>query len=412
MPDDTRTQAHEPVPERTEALPNLQSPAATSPGEPTRSTLARSLRPTVSGYELIEVVGKGGMGIVYRARQLTLDREIALKFLRDEFHPQSATGLRFLEEARITGQLQHPGIPAVHEVGVLPDSRPYLAMKLIRGRTLDAILKEQGPGSTKWLATFEAICQAVGFAHAHSVIHRDLKPSNVMVGAFGEVQVMDWGLAKVLGGMSEPVPLPDTLTAEEKREIVAQRDTASIQTRAGSYLGTPAFMAPEQATGAVDQLTTRTDVFGLGGILCTLLTGLPPYLGNTSETTRIMAAESRQEEAIGRLEKSGAEPELVALCKRCLAADPADRPADGAVVAREVATLRAAAEDRARQAEVDLARTEVQAAADAKRRRTQQHLMAALAFVLLCGVIGTGIGLFEARAAAAKEAIARKKSRR
>src|SRR5438132_5993684 len=107
MPDDTRTQAHEPTPDRTEAVQNLQPIVVTSPGEPTKSTLARALRPTVSGYELLEVVGRGGMGVVYRARQLTLERDIALKFLRDEFHPQSATGLRFLEEARITGQLQH-----------------------------------------------------------------------------------------------------------------------------------------------------------------------------------------------------------------------------------------------------------------------------------------------------------------
>src|SRR5215467_7035888 len=154
------------------------------------------------GYELLNEIGHGGMGVVYRARDVALGRDVAVKLLSQRYPADSLPAQRFLSEARITGQLQHPGIPAVHQVGALADGRPFLAMKLIKGSTLEALLKQRPDPSTdrgRLLAVFEAVCQAVGYAHAHRVIHRDLKPTNVMVGAFGEVQVMDWGLAKVLG---------------------------------------------------------------------------------------------------------------------------------------------------------------------------------------------------------------------
>jgi serine/threonine protein kinase len=153
------------------------------------------------GFELLEEIGRGGMGVVYRARDLVLGRHVAIKILQDRFPPQGPAAQRFLSEARITGQLQHPGIPGIHLVGSLPNGFPFLAMKLIKGRTLDEILKTRPALAAergRLLAVFEAVCQAVAYAHAHGVIHRDLKPANVMVGAFGEIQVMDWGLAKVL----------------------------------------------------------------------------------------------------------------------------------------------------------------------------------------------------------------------
>ena len=153
------------------------------------------------GYQLLDEIGHGGMGVVYRARDTVLDRDVAVKLLSNHYPADSPAAQRFLSEARITGQLQHPGIPAVHQVGTLADGRPFLAMKLIKGSTLETLLKYRPDPSAdrgRLPAIFEAVCQAVGYAHAHRVIHRDLKPANVMVGAFGEVQVMDWGLAKVL----------------------------------------------------------------------------------------------------------------------------------------------------------------------------------------------------------------------
>src|SRR5262249_32504799 len=147
------------------------------------------------------LIGEGGMGVVYRARELAINRDVAVKFLQSRFSPESAVGRRFVEEARITGQLQHPGIPPVHQVGTLPDGRPFLVMKLIKGEPPAELLEKRGdPGAERghYLAIFEQTAQAVGYAHAHFVIHRDSKPANVMVGSFGEVQVMDWGLARVL----------------------------------------------------------------------------------------------------------------------------------------------------------------------------------------------------------------------
>src|SRR5262249_24346358 len=143
----------------------------------------------------------GGMGVVYRARELALDRHVAVKVLQDRYALDSSFARRFTDEARITAQLQHPGVPAVYEVGTLPDGRPFLAMKLIKGGTLaDLPARRPAPAADRGsvVAIFEQVCQAVAYAHSLRVIHRDLKPSNVMVGKFGEVQVMDWGLAKVL----------------------------------------------------------------------------------------------------------------------------------------------------------------------------------------------------------------------
>src|SRR5262245_16445392 len=166
--------------------------------------------PRVPGYEVEAVLGYGGMGVVYGATDSTLGREVAVKVLLDRFAPDSGSVRRFAEEARITAQLQHPGIPPVHDLGTLPDGRPFLAMKLIKGQTLDALLASRPEPSVergRFVAVFEQLCQAVAFAHAHGVIHRDLKPANVMVGRFGEVQVMDWGLAKVLGARPGERPL-------------------------------------------------------------------------------------------------------------------------------------------------------------------------------------------------------------
>src|SRR5262249_19247012 len=165
--------------------------------------LGRPASPPVSAgrFQLGPELARGGMGVVYCACDESLGRDVAVKVLHERYSASSLVGQRFVDEARITAQLQHPGIPPVFEVGRLDDGRPYLAMKLINGRTLADLLKERrDPASDRgrFLAMFEQICQAVAFAHSKHVLHRDLKPANVMVGAFGEVQVMDWGLAKLI----------------------------------------------------------------------------------------------------------------------------------------------------------------------------------------------------------------------
>src|SRR5262245_34172500 len=361
------------------------------------------------GYQLCEVIGSGGMGSVYRALDVALGRDVAVKLLAEHFAPGSPLAQRFLSEARITGQLQHPGIPAVHQVGALPDGRPFLAMKLIQGNNLDAMLTERADPSAergRLLGVFEAVCQAVGYAHAHRVIHRDLKPSNIMVGAFGEVQVMDWGLAKVLGdpepateALGDPKPgCVDTLKAEETRAWtdVCPTPAGASHTRAGSLVGTPAYIPPEQAVGEIAQINERSDVFGLGALLAVILTGKPPYVGASFDSVRIQAVEGKLDDCFARLDASGAEPELVALCKKCLAPEQSDRPRDAGEVAEAVAGLRAAAEERAQLAERERLAAEVQAAEQMKRRKTFQRAAAAVFVVLLLGVAGTTIGLIKA----------------
>ena len=181
------------------------------------------------GYELAEPVGEGGMGVVYRARDTRLHRDVAVKFLHPRFATDGPAARRFLGEARVTAQLQHPGVPPIHQAGALPDGRPFLAMKLIQGRTLADLVADRAADRGRLVAAFEQVCQAVGYAHAHKVVHRDLKPSNVMVGAFGEVQVMDWGLAKVLaeGGVADEGRAKRQPQPEEEATIRTARSSGT-----------------------------------------------------------------------------------------------------------------------------------------------------------------------------------------
>jgi tetratricopeptide (TPR) repeat protein len=374
MSDLTQTGAPEPAdPART-----LDSRPGDAPGAPESV-------PDPPGYALLGEIGQGGMGVVYRARDLELDREVAVKVLRGRYRAGFAAAARFLDEARITARLQHPGIPAVYRVGELPDARPFLAMKLIKGRTLDELLRADGPGAARWLGAFESVCHAVGYAHARGVIHRDLKPHNVMVGAFGEVQVMDWGLAKVLGDTAAPVSAPAEAIAQS--EVYLPRDSDGTLTQAGSVLGTPAFMPPEQAAGEVEKIDRRADVFGLGAILCALLTGMPPYDGTTAESVRLAAVRGNTIAAFALLDACGADAEIVSLCKRCMGFEPSDRPADADAVAREVARIRTAAAERAADAERAKLAAEVQIGEQRKRRRVIER-----AAVVVIAVFAAGVG--------------------
>jgi serine/threonine protein kinase len=355
--------------------------------------------PDPLGYALLSEIGRGGMGVVFRARDLELDREVAVKLLLGQYAATSAVAVRFLEEARITGRLQHPGIPAVYRVGALPDGRPFLAMKLIKGRTLDELLRAEGAHPSRWLSAFESVCHAVGYAHARGVIHRDLKPSNVMVGAFGEVQVMDWGLAKLLGANPTGAPVPTE--SLQVSAIAPPRDSDGSLTQAGSVLGTLAYMPPEQAAGEVAKIDRRADVFALGAILCALLTGQAPYLGETLEALRAAAIRGNTSDAFARLDACGADAALVALCKRCMAFEPSDRPENADAVATAIADLRRATDERLRQAERDRHAAEVRGAEQAKRQRAL--LWSALAVVAVL-VIGVAASLLQAKRARDAEA--------
>jgi eukaryotic-like serine/threonine-protein kinase len=353
-------------------------------------------------YQLHGEIAHGGMGVVLKGRDVDLGRDVAVKVLLERHLDSPEMVRRFVEEAQIGGQLQHPGIVPVYELGRLPDGRLYIAMKLIRGRTLAELLEgraDPAADRARHLATFEQVCQAVAYAHACGVVHRDLKPSNVMVGSFGEVQVMDWGLAKVLdrGGI-----------ADEERSLRSQADgdpvrtlrtgSAADESRAGSVLGTPAYMAPEQARGQLDTLDERADVFGLGAILCEVLTGLPPYTGSSSDEVNRKAARADLGDALARLDGCGVEAELVALAKSCLAAVPRDRPRNAGVVVAALGVHLVGVQERLRVAELARVRAESRAAGERKRRLLVAGLAASLlALAALAG--GGGLWLTRQRTA-------------
>jgi serine/threonine-protein kinase len=346
---------------------------------------ADGIPPRVGGYLIEGEIACGGIGIVLRARDPRFRRRLAVKVLQARHADQPDLVQRFLEEAQVMGQLQHPGVPPVHDLGELEDGRPFFAMKLIQGRTLAQLLKERkepGQDLPRFLAVFEQVCQAVAYAHSKGVIHRDLKPSNVMVGTFGEVQVMDWGFAKVLGQERT------TETAEEETSTIATARTEAPgqSSQVGTVLGTPAYMAPEQARGEVERLNERCDVFGLGAILCQILTGSPPYRGPDRQAVVQQAMEGNLAGAWARLEGCGAEAELVQLAGGCLAAGRDDRPEDAGKVAQAMAAYRVGVEERLRAAELERAQAMVKDQEERKRRKLAVGLAAAvLALLILIG---------------------------
>jgi serine/threonine protein kinase len=231
----------------------------------------------VGHYELLEEIAQGGMGVVWRCYDHVLRRHLAMKFLKERYCTDANFSdfcRRFQREARVLGDLQHPGIVPIHQSGTFSDGRPFFVMKLVKGRTLAQLLEDQGPGAARWLAVFAAVCQAVAYAHSVGVIHRDLKPSNVMVGAFGEVQVMDVGVAKVLPWSSilrsgPPAVWPTSSDwSEDAIQTYVILDECDDHTVPGSVMGTCEFMPPEQAQGLACQADERSDVFGKASSDC------------------------------------------------------------------------------------------------------------------------------------------------
>jgi serine/threonine protein kinase len=362
----------------------------------------------LAGFKILGELARGGMGVVYRALDTNFDRDVAIKVLLPSVAQYAGAVQRFNLEARITAQLQHPCIASAHQLGTLSDGRPYLVMKLVKGQTLQVLLKERRELENdrgRFLAIFEQVCQAIGYAHAHRIIHRDIKPGNVMVGAFGEVQMMDWGLAKII---RDDVPTTskdiyaDVETWDVHTELTPHSGHGS-ETRTGSIIGTPAYMAPEQAGGEIDKIDMRSDVFGLGAMLCQILTGAPPYRGNDSNALRLQAVRCELQDAMSRLDQCSAEPEVVALCKRCLSVRQVDRPENAAAVATELNRIRDDSEARARRAELDRAEAMVRVAEQSKRRRALRLASGLLGVVLIAGIVGTSLGMWRASRSAGEE---------
>lgn len=232
---------------------------------------------TGTRYQLVDKLGQGGMGGVYRVEDTALERRVALKVIgvADSGGDLAA---RLLREARVIAQLEHPGIVPVHDVGTLPDGRVFYTMKLVQGSRLDEHVARLGSIADR-LRVFEKICEAVSFAHAQGVLHRDLKPQNIMVGPFGEVLVMDWGLSKVIAESQEV-------------RLGAGGTLADGGTGHGAVLGTPGYMAPEQFRG--ENLDQRADVYSLGAILEFLATGVHASRAVSAIAVKAMAEDPAQ----------------------------------------------------------------------------------------------------------------------
>jgi len=353
-----------------------------------------------SRYQLQGEIARGGMGAIIKGRDTDLGRELAIKVLLDQHKDKPEVIQRFIEEAQISGQLQHPGIAPVYELGQFPDDRPFFSMKLVKGETLARLLAAResvAEDRGRFIGIFEHVCQTMAYAHSRGVIHRDLKPANIMVGSFGEVQVMDWGLAKVLstGGIADEKKAHDqhqgqsviqTQRSKVGSDAPGTFGTIGSQTQMGSVMGTPAYMPPEQALGEIDNMDERADVFGLGAILCEILTGKPPYVGDDGAQVYHMASRGKLEHCFARLEACGADGDLVALTRHCLELKPADRPRDAGVLAAGVSRYLESVETKLRKTEMAKVATQARAEESVRRHRLIHFAGATVTMLLVIGI--------------------------
>ena len=345
-------------------------------------------------FLILNELARGGMGIIFRGFDRELKRQVAIKVLRKD---QEADCHRFYREAQISGQLQHPGIVPIHETGRLEDGRMYIAMKLVAGQTLQELVESEKDSLTlsELFGMFTQICETLAYAHSQNIVHRDLKPQNVMVGNFGEVQVMDWGLAKK--NHESELDHPDD-TKKYHVETIRQSDTETqnqtdtdrvpnspLETMPGEVFGTPAFMSPEQAHGHyADQ---RTDVFALGGILFYLLTGTAPFEAPTKTLALTKSRNHNPAALLEELESKQLDEELVSLVEQCLASNIESRPRDAGEVSELFRAYVAKRERQFEESRIEGARASERLIAQQKRSRQITWFSAGIIAMLLATTI-------------------------
>ncbi len=302
------------------------------------------LDPNAERYAIQSLLGEGGMGEVHLCRDARIERSVAMKVARGGVDMPDEVRMRFIHEARVQGQLEHPAIVPVYDLGVRADGSLFFTMKRVRGHTLADVvssLRELDESASKLftrrrlLTAFSNVCMAIHFAHTRGVLHRDLKPSNVMLGDFGEVYVLDWGLARVIGEAEREVR-PETIDDEETMRARISGTSGSGFTVDGAILGTPGYMSPEQAMGRLDELDARTDVYALGAILFELLT--LERLHERESVGLLLRATLEGADARATVRAPGREvpPELEALCVKATATKREERFATVGEMARAI----------------------------------------------------------------------------
>jgi serine/threonine protein kinase len=303
--------------------------SAFEPTLPPRTTEPRGPQPKAApryfgDYEIIEEIARGGMGVVYKARQISLDRIVALKTILAGQFASEADVERFYTEARAAANLQHPNIVAIHEVGQY-EGQHYFSMDYVDGTSLAAFVERRPLPIGRAVTYLKSIAEAIDYAHRQGILHRDLKPSNILIDSFDQPRITDFGIAKRIGA----------------RDVPSNADSRSLEdsslTAAGEVLGTPSYMPPEQIDADPAQLGPATDVYSLGAILYELLTARPPFRGHTARDTLLAVLQS-QPMGIRRLNRR-APRELECICLKCLQKDPARRYQSGAALADDLERL-------------------------------------------------------------------------
>ena len=298
----------------------------------------------IGRYRLQHELGIGGMGVVIQAYDELLQRDVAMKLIRRKFLKQPSIHKRFMNEALLTSRLQHPCIVPIYDLSETEDHRPFFAMKLISGQSLASLLANTPANlqdRSQLLKIFERVCQSLAYAHSQHILHLDIKPANIMIGTYGEVYVMDWGLAR------ECKPLDGNCAASSR--TLSERPARELEV--DEVGGTPAYMSPEQARG--EAMNASSDVFGLGALLCEILTGRPPYHGKTHKRIHAHAMGGKLADAHRFLDNCNRDTRLVELAKQCLAPRPSDRPQAAADVA---AAINSYLQSALEQAESDICR--------------------------------------------------------
>jgi serine/threonine-protein kinase len=318
LPDDTPRDSEDSLLQAIARAPELSPPAAGN----VAGEIAKTLEPRLENAGLL---GRGGMGWVHRVFDRNVGRHTALKLIDDAVASAPHASHAFLVEAQVTGQLEHPNIVPVYDLQLTDAGAPrFFTMRLVEGATLaslvDPVRAEERPGSELWdlLGVFLKVCDAVSFAHSRGVVHRDLKPDNVMVGPYGQVYVLDWGIARVLA----------------RSELHVSRDSRGKLDEPGNLVGTYVYMSPEQASGQPGQVDERTDVFALGAMLYYVLTGRPPYHGSCAQEIIQAAREVRfrpPQELVAALP-----PALCAIAVKAMSAAPGDRYSSVAMLRDQV----------------------------------------------------------------------------